>query len=242
MNNYYSYIKTSDTYLDEADHATYKGITIKTISLLLVTVIVGVLTAIFLPNILNSAAAEQFVIALIAAAFISFIAVIVGRISDRAARVCSMIYALCEGLLLGTVTAFVNAYYPGAGTLAISATVIIFAVMLVLYAFGFIRNGSMMRMIIFGLILSILALLVFDIVYIIATGTQNYGMYLFIQGLFLVYGVVTLTFNFAEAEAVVKMGASKDAEWSVALGMEVSIIYIYIYILRIIVLLSSRSR
>ncbi len=55
------------------------------------------------------------------------------------------------------------------------------------------------------------------------------------------YGVITLAFNFAEANAVVSMGASKDAEWSVALGLLVSIVYIYVEVLRLIALIAAKS-
>ena len=48
-------------------------------------------------------------------------------------------------------------------------------------------------------------------------------------------------FNFNEAEAVVKLGTRKNAEWSVALGIEISLIYIYIYILRIFLLFSKNN-
>jgi uncharacterized YccA/Bax inhibitor family protein len=50
----------------------------------------------------------------------------------------------------------------------------------------------------------------------------------------LIYGAITLGLNFAEAQSVVERGASKDAEWSVSLGLMVSIIYIYVEILRLI--------
>jgi len=58
-----------------------------------------------------------------------------------------------------------------------------------------------------------------------------------VEAFFLLYGVITLIFNFDEAVAVVQMGASKNAEWSVALGLQVSLIYIYIEILRLLVLI-----
>lgn len=242
MNSYYSYIKTEDTYLDESVHATYKGIAIKTVILLSITIAIGILTAIFLPQLIASDSYGFLGALIIAASIIGFISVIIGRFSDRTARVCSVIYAICEGFVLGTLTALVDAFYPGAGTLSITATVIIFTVMLILYAFGFVRNGSIVRMIAFGIIASVLALVIFDVIYVLFTGSSDFGIYFLIQALLLIYGVITLTFNFAEAEAVVKMGASKDAEWSVALGMEVSLVYIYIYVLRLVILILGNRR
>ena len=239
MTNYYSYIQTDDTYLDNAKHATYKGIAIKTSILLALTIIVGVLTARFLPY-LSENKEELFIAGLFVASIASFFSVIIGRLSFRAAKVCSIIYAVSEGLLLGTITALFNFYFEHAGTLAITATVVIFAVMLLLYSFGFTRNFSVTRMVIWGLLFSFFALIILDFIYILLTGSNNVLLYLLIQGILLVYGVISLSLNFAEAEAVTKAGAPKNAEWSVALGMEVSLVFIYIQVLKIILILFDR--
>ena len=50
-----------------------------------------------------------------------------------------------------------------------------------------------------------------------------------------------LAFMFDQAEAVVKLGAPKESEWCVALGIEVTLIYIYIYMLRLVSLFYRRS-
>ena len=239
MTNYYSYIKTDDTYLDNTSHATYKGIAIKTSILLGYTIIIGILSAIFLKNLPGSSL-EVYLSGLGVAVIIGAISAIIGRISYRAAKVCSFIYSTAYGAFLGVITAIIDMYYPHAGTLAMTATVIIFAVMLLLYAFGFIRNSSIIRTIFFGLVFGILALVIFDFIYVLLTGSANVTLYFLIQGLLLVYGVISLTFNFAEAEAVTKMGAPKSAEWSVALGMLVSLIYIYIQVLKIILIFMDR--
>ena len=57
----------------------------------------------------------------------------------------------------------------------------------------------------------------------------------------LVYGVITLSLNFQEAQMVVQLGASKNSEWSVALGLMISIVYIYVEILRLLVLLLANK-
>jgi uncharacterized YccA/Bax inhibitor family protein len=57
----------------------------------------------------------------------------------------------------------------------------------------------------------------------------------------LIYGAITLGLNFAEAQAVVDRGASKDAEWSVSLGLMVSLIYIYVEVLRLVYYLALRD-
>ena len=59
---------------------------------------------------------------------------------------------------------------------------------------------------------------------------------------FLPCNFFTLLLNFDEAKRVVDYGASKDAEWSVSLGLMVTLIYIYVYLIRILsVVLRNRN-
>ena len=60
-----------------------------------------------------------------------------------------------------------------------------------------------------------------------------------IEAIYLVYAVVMLTFNFCEAVMVVNNGATKKAEWSVALGLMSALAYIYVELLRILLIIAS---
>ena len=68
------------------------------------------------------------------------------------------------------------------------------------------------------------------------------GLMIFIEAFLLIYGVITLSFNFQEAQYVVQSGASKGAEWCVALGLMVSLIYIYLEIVRLLMLIIASRR
>ena len=67
------------------------------------------------------------------------------------------------------------------------------------------------------------------------------GVMIGVEVFLLIYGIVTLSLNFAEANAVVQRGASKGAEWSVSLGLMISIVYIYVEVLRLIMLFAARD-
>ena len=235
---YYSNVNTDSAYLDQANRATYKGVTIKSIILLAIVVATALLTGIFLPTLINQ---NGFYYTLVTAVIVGSIAALLGRFIPSIAMPCSFIYSFSEGLVLGTITAIVNAFYPTAGTLAVSATLVIFTIMLVLYAFGFIRNGSLIRMILFGLLFAILGLSVLNLVFYLISGAAFVITYILIEVAELIYGVVMLAFMFYQAEVVVKLGAPKEVEWSVALGIQVALIYIYIYMLRVMALISRRS-
>ena len=237
---YYSYVKTNEAYLDQENRATYKGIAIKTIFLLAIAIAVAVGTMFYLPSILENNPSGFYTL-LTVSVIVGFVCALVGRLSHRAAMVCSFIYSLCEGLFLGVITAIVNSFFPSAGTLAVTATLVVFTIMLVLYSLGFFRNIGVLYTILLGLLFATIGLIGFDFLYVLINGASVSYIYFIIQGALLLYGVITLAFNFNEAELVVKLGAQKSAEWSVALGIEISLIYIYIYILRIILLFSRHN-
>ena len=230
----FSNIQTGEAYYDEVERATYKGITIKTFILLAITTIVAAMVVLNLPAILNNNP-TMFTVTLVIASIVGFISVMVGRISERNAKYASVIYSACEGLFLGTLTLMVELVAPGAATIAVFSTLIIFAVMLTLFSTGILRVGTKFRRFCFTFTLGAIALTLFMS---IASLFINFNAYLNILiGLevgLLIYGAITLGLNFAEAQSVVERGASKDAEWSVSLGLMVSIIYIYVEILRLI--------
>ena len=53
---YYSNVKTNESYIDQANRATYKGITIKSIILLAIVIAMALLTGHFLPVLLEQTA------------------------------------------------------------------------------------------------------------------------------------------------------------------------------------------
>lgn len=237
----FSNIQTGEAVYDDVDRATYKGITIKTIILLLISVLIAAVIAFALPTILTNNP-TTFYVTLVISSIVGFIAVIVGRSSERKAKYASVIYAICEGLFLGSISAIVDSYAPGVVKTAVFSTIVLFAVMLTLFATGIIRVGSKFRSICFGLTLGALAIILMVSLFSLFIDYQTYfNIMIGVEVFLVIYGVITLSLNFAEANAVVSMGASKDAEWSVALGLLVSIIYIYIEILRLLALVAARS-
>ena len=238
----FSNIKTGEAVYDDVDQATYKGITIKTCILLLISIIIAAFVAFALPSILENNE-MTFYVTLAISSIVGFIAVIVGRVSETKAKYASVIYSICEGLFLGTISAIAEAYIPGAVVTAVFSTVVLFAVMLTLFATGIIKTGSKLRSVCFGLTLGAIGIVL--LMSIFSVFIQDYTQYLNImigvEIFLLIYGVVTLSMNFSEANAVVSMGASKNAEWSVALGLMVSIVYIYIEVIRLIILIAAKN-
>lgn len=245
----FSNIQTGAQTYDDTNKATYKGITIKTLILFAFTVLTAVAAGIALSNIfknpegtLTKETLTIFIIMAVVAAITVLISAIVGRLSYRLAMPFGIIYSLSMGYLLGVVTALVELVVPGIGYAAALGTLIIFAVMLLLFFTGVVKSGRVLRAILIGTLLSALSLGLFTLI-LVLTGVlsdmQYLGLLLLIEGLYLIYAVVMLCFNFLEAEAVVKNGAVKNAEWSVALGLMSTLAYIYVELLRILLIIAS---
>lgn len=250
-------IEPADAYT--TDRASYKGIAIKSIILLLLVVASAVASGILVYSVVNPegglinvdniprSALTTFLIFLVIALILSFVSAIVGRMSYRLAKPFSIIYALSEGMLVGTLTAAFECVVPGIAIVAIGGTGIIFAIMLVLFFTGVIKVNNKFRAIALGIGLGAIALSLFSLIFILITGAVNnalfdtptyLGIMIAVEAFFLLYGVITLTFNFAEAQMLVQNGVDKRAEWSVALGLNISLVYIYLELLRLLYYIS----
>lgn len=245
----FSNIKTGTACYDEVDKASYKGISIKTLLFFFLTTVVAVGVTIIMQWALkqdtSSEAAKRILVISSVGAIVSiivgFIAALVGRISPKKAKICIGIYSVAEGVCIGFITGIIEAALPGSnvGILAAFGTVIVFVVMLLLYAFGIIRVNSFVMRFMLALLLCALSLALFTLIYVLVVGfnTTYLGFVITIEAIYLIYACLMLTLNFQEASDVVKSGCTKDAEWSVALGLLISLAYIYFELLRILVLL-----
>jgi len=231
-------ISTGGYYDDVESRATYKGVCVKTFILLALTIASAALVAFYLPSIIEAEKIGVFIVLLIVSSIVAFICAIAGRMSERAAKYCAVLYSVCEGLVIGCVSALIESYIPGAVYLAAFATIVIFTVMLVLFSIGLLRSGSMLARISLGILFGAIALALFTMIASLFVSSKVYiGLLIGVEAIFLIYGAITLTFDFEEARYVVSAGCSKNAEWSVALGLMISLIYIYIQALRLIQLI-----
>lgn len=240
----FSNIQVDSMIYDETDRASYKGITIKTFFLLGLATIIGAITAFFLPTIIESGNFGLYYVTLAISSIVGVVAVIVGRMSPTLSKYFSSLYALCEGLFLGTLTAIVSEYVPGIAPISVFSTIIIFAVMLTLFGTGLLKVGTKFRRFCLAFTIGAIALLFFTTIMFLFFGDLiDYSTYLWIligiETFLLIYGIITLGLNFAEAQFVVDTGAPKEAEWQVALGLTVSLIYIYVELVRLIALFAS---
>lgn len=218
--------------------ATYKGITIKTLILLLVTIISACAA---MASLYTGVGTGTLVAVLIGSGVLGFITVLIGRISPRASAVCGILYGIGEGAFLGSLSLLLELVYPGIAVVAVISTIVVFCAMLGLFASGVIRNKSKIYSFTLTLGISIilmtLIMLIMSVFPVFDPIMNNLGVMIAVEALFLIYACAMLLTNFNEAQQLVQNGCDKSYEWCCSFGLLISILYIYIEILRLLVML-----
>ncbi len=234
----------------EESKVSYWNIVLKTGILALIMIGIGVLIAVF--GITSSNEGEQLafdfhpwvLIALTFGGVVSFISVLIASIVPRLAMPFSILYSVAQGAFLGSLTAIIEIEVPGVAIGAIGGTVILFLVMLFLYASKKFRVTN--RFIKF-MSLSLIAILITSVLSFLI-GWINPNIYnltprwliILITVLMLIYAAFTLMLDFDFADTVVKMNLGKNYEWLASLGFMVTLVWIYVQILRLIIILFAK--
>ena len=239
----FSNIETGEAYYD-AEKATYKGVCLKTFILLGITIIMAAAVYFYLPAIIINGRLASFSAVLIVALIVGFISVLAGRMNERASKVASIIYSISEGIVIGAISAISEIYIKGVVAIALAGTLIVFATMLILFATGIIRVGTRFRSFMLAFVFAIIPILIITIVasFVVQDVKTYLGIMIAVEIFYLAYGIFCLLLNFKEAQMVVDSGCSKNAEWSVSLGLMVSLVYIYLELLRLITYITAINR
>ena len=155
------------------------------------------------------------------------------------------LYAVCEGLFLGGISAVFNAQYPGIVIQAVLATFAAMFSMLGLYRMGVIKCTDKFRSVIYISTISIAVLYLmqwigsffhYSIPAIFGAGTIGIGFSLIVVAVAALN--LILDFDFIERGANAML--PKDYEWFGAFGLMVTLVWLYIEILRLLAKLRER--
>lgn len=155
------------------------------------------------------------------------------------------LYAMCEGLFLGGISAQFNEVYPGIVIQAVVATFAAMFSMLGLYRFGIIKCTDKFRSVIFTATLSIAVLYLvqfigsffnYSIPAIFGAGGIGIGFSLVVVAI----AALNLIIDFDFIEKGSQMMLPKDYEWYGAFGLMVTLVWLYIEILRLLAKLRDR--
>jgi uncharacterized YccA/Bax inhibitor family protein len=149
------------------------------------------------------------------------------------------IYALCEGLVLGGISALLEQQYPGIAIQAMGLTFGVTAVMLVLYTSRVLRATPKFTMGVIAATGAIFIVYMVDIVLgmfgrhvplLNSSGPMGIG----ISVVIVIIAALNLILDFGFVETGVHAGAPKYMEWYGAFGIMVTLVWMYLEILRLL--------
>jgi uncharacterized YccA/Bax inhibitor family protein len=162
------------------------------------------------------------------------------------AGVTAPVYALLEGLVLGSISAMLEVRYPGIAIQAVSLTFGTLVVLLLAYSSGLIPVTQKFRL---GIVAATGGIALFYVVEIVlgffgvhftainGSGAIGIGFSVFV----VIIAALNLVLDFDFIETGVRMGAPKYMEWYSAFGLMVTLIWLYFEILRLLSKLRSRD-
>jgi uncharacterized YccA/Bax inhibitor family protein len=155
------------------------------------------------------------------------------------------IYALCEGLVLGGISALLEQQYPGIAIQALGLTFGVTAVMLVLYTSRVLRATPKFTMGVIAATGAIFIVYMVDLVLgmfgrhvplLNSSGPWGIG----ISVVIVIIAALNLILDFGFVETGVHAAAPKYMEWYGAFGIMVTLVWMYLEILRLLAKMRRR--
>jgi uncharacterized YccA/Bax inhibitor family protein len=155
------------------------------------------------------------------------------------------LYAVLEGLVLGSLSSIFEARFPGIVIQAVGLTFFTFFALLAAYRSGLVRATENFKLgvvaatggiALFYLVTIVLGFFGVRIPYIHESGPIGIGFSLFV----VVIAALNLVLDFDFIETGAERGAPKYMEWYGAFGLMVTLIWLYVEILRLLSKMRSR--
>lgn len=151
------------------------------------------------------------------------------------------IYAILEGLFVGSISAMYDYAYPGLPTQAVALTLLVTLIMFLLYRYRIIKVTQKLRSVV---VVATSAVAIFYMIQWItylmlgspvgsftnASTPIGIGFSILVVGL----AAFNLLLNFDTIEKGVELRAAKFMEWYSAFGLLVTIVWLYLEILRLL--------
>ncbi|HER08374.1 MAG TPA: Bax inhibitor-1/YccA family protein [Bacteroides sp.] len=175
-----------------------------------------------------------------------FITALVTIFRPKSSPVTAPIYAILEGLFLGSITAVINSAYPGIAFQAVLLTIGTLFTMLFLYRSGRIRATPRFRRGVFMatgavfftyMISWILSMFGMPVGFIHSGGTAG----IIINLVIIVIAALNLIMDFDFIERGAAMKAPGFMEWYGAFGLMVTLVWLYIEFLRLLARMGGRG-
>jgi uncharacterized YccA/Bax inhibitor family protein len=174
---------------------------------------------------------------LIGAAIVAFISVIIGTRNVKLAPFFSVLYSLCEGFVLGLVSLAYSYLYEGIVPTALSTTLIVLLVMMLLYSTNIIKVNQRFASF---MVVALISVIIMSLLGVLIPGLGGGSFYLLICAGATLLSAFFLFLDFENIKTCVENQADASTSWVLALGLMVSLVWIYVEILRLIFILGNR--
>lgn len=189
--------------------------------------------------------ADKVNILMLTGVLVGFVLAIVIVFKKSTARFLAPIYAICEGLFLGGISALFEKIYPGVAVQAVSASFVAFISMLLLYKARIIQCTQRFNAVLLTLISSIALIYLIQIVagffgrsipLIFESGVVGIGFSIFV----IIVAALSFIQDFYFIEESSNMMYPKYYEWFGAFGIVITFVWLYLELLRLFAQLNSR--
>jgi len=210
---------------------TYTNVAVKTMFLLAVAVITALVSLIYFPSFLTPGV-------LIGAMIIGFISVIVGSRSMTYAPIAGVVYAISEGLVLGAISALFAYLYDGIVITALTTTVLVFVIMLLLFSTNVIKVNQKFASF---MVVALMAVIFMSLFAILLPGFFGGSFYTIVVLISATLSAFFLLLDFQMIKSSVESGMDQKVGWILALGLMITIVWIYIEMLRLLAIFGRNN-
>lgn len=183
----------------------------------------------------------------ITGAILGFVAVLITVFRPKLSSYLAPAYALFEGLFIGGISAYFEAYYyPGIVIQAVGATFITFFVCLLLYKFQIVKVTEQFKSVVIAATLAIASyyFISWILTFFIDFQPIHHGNSLMSIGIsvfVIIIAALNLFLDFDLIEKSAQQRLPKYMEWFGAMGLIITLVWLYIEFLRLLSKLSSRD-
>jgi uncharacterized YccA/Bax inhibitor family protein len=170
----------------------------------------------------------------------AFVVAMITMFKKTAASVLAPIYAILEGLVLGTISVYFEKSYPGVVVNAILLTVVVLFCMLAAYRSGILRATPAFKKVVILSTIAIFAVYLIDILLnLFGAGNFPYIHDSSFLGIVISLAVVVvaslnLIIDFDMVERGADYGAPKYMEWYCSFALMITIVWLYLEMLRLL--------
>ncbi|EIF00421.1 Bax inhibitor-1/YccA family protein [Saccharomonospora glauca] len=217
---------------------TVDDVVMKTGASLGVTLLAGVITAIWAQAQVAAGSMGAITGAMIGGLLVGLVLSLIITFKQVANAPMTLAYAAAEGVFLGALTGVFELVYPGIALQAILGSAAVFVVMLVVYKTGAVKVTPKFRKWMIGALGGVAIVMLVNLVlalFGINTGLRD-GSGLAIVFSLVVIGIAAFSFllDFDMADEAIRQGVPAKFAWYVAFGLLVTLVWLYLEILRLL--------